>query len=144
MRWFVTIVICSWVAAGCASRPASSRATASNQGSDGAPPKKTHSPAPFNPSKSLSPGSLSVTNKDTVITLTNPMSGMVVAVNLNLRFVVLDYSLKSMPGLEQRLGIYRQGQKVGEVKITGPEMGGNVVADILAGEIKTGDEARLE
>lgn len=78
------------------------------------------------------------------MTLTNPLSGTVVAVNQNLRFVVLDYSLKSMPVLEQRLGIYRQGQKVGEVKITGPEMGGNVVADIVAGDIRAGDEARRE
>jgi hypothetical protein len=69
-------------------------------------------------------------------------SGKVVAVNSNLRFVVVDFFLSKLPQLEQRLGVYRQGQKVGEVRISGPEQRNNIVADVVAGEAKIGDEVR--
>jgi hypothetical protein len=87
---------------------------------------------------------LSVTNQTAVLTLTDPTSGKVASVNTTLRFVVLDFTFKKQPVLEQRLGIYRQGQKVGEVKVTGPERRGNIVADLVAGEAQVGDEVRPE
>lgn len=66
----------------------------------------------------------------------------VLLVNERLRFVVLDYSLNSMPGFGQRLEVMRAGQKVGELKITGPANGVTTAADIVTGEVKAGDWAR--
>jgi hypothetical protein len=70
--------------------------------------------------------------------------GKVASINANLRFVVIDFSLSRVPELEQRLSVYRQGQKVGEVKISGPTINQNTVADIVTGEAQLGDEVRAE
>lgn len=71
-------------------------------------------------------------------------SGRVISVNTELRFVVLDFSLNPAPAAEQRLGLYRENVKVGELRITRWSSGSNVVANIVAGEAKIGDEAREE
>jgi hypothetical protein len=76
------------------------------------------------------------------VTAINEISGKVAAVNTGLRFAVLDFYLAQLPAIEQRLGVYRQGQKVGEVKISGPARDHNIVADITAGEAQVGDEVR--
>lgn len=68
--------------------------------------------------------------------------GKVESVNLLGRFVVVDFTLSPMPQLHQRLGVYRHGQKIGEIKITGPARNQTVAADIIAGEAGTGDEVR--
>ncbi len=48
-----------------------------------------------------------------------------------------------MPKLEQSLFLYRDGMKVGEVKITGPQdSNNNIVADLVAGEAQVGCEVR--
>jgi hypothetical protein len=70
----------------------------------------------------------------------NEFSGKVASVSAELRFVVLDFHLTQLPPVDQRLGVFRQGQKVGEVKITGPSRDQNIVADLTAGEAQTGDE----
>ena len=75
-------------------------------------------------------------------TAVNDFSGKVASVNAGLRFAVLDFPLTQLPAVDQRLGVYRQGQKVGEVKITGPARDHIIVADITAGEAQTGDEIR--
>ncbi len=80
-------------------------------------------------------------------TLVNPLlqpTGKVASINARLRFVVLDFSLSRVPELEQRLNVYRQGQKVGEVKISGPTLNANTVADLVAGEAQVGDEVRAD
>ena len=76
------------------------------------------------------------------VTPLNEFSGKVASVNAALRFAVLDFYLTQLPPIEQRLGVYRQGQKVGEVKISGPVRDHNIVADITAGEAQPGDEVR--
>jgi len=58
--------------------------------------------------------------------------------------VVLDFSVGDMPGINQRLGVYRAGQKVAQVKVTGPQSDTNIVADIIEGEAQVGDEVRQE
>jgi hypothetical protein len=68
--------------------------------------------------------------------------GKVVRVNSVARFVVLNFPIGHLPELGQKLNLYRGGLKVGEVKITGPQMEDNVVADVLAGAAEEGDEAR--
>lgn len=42
----------------------------------------------------------------------------------------------------KRLNVYRNGLKVGELKVTGPQRDNNTVADIVAGECQVGDEVR--
>ena len=71
----------------------------------------------------------------------NELVGKVASVN-PLGFVVVDFPLGQLPPVDQRLGVYRQGQKVAEVKITGPAMDTAIAADILAGEAQVGDEVR--
>jgi hypothetical protein len=70
------------------------------------------------------------------------LAGKVVRVNGPGRFVVLNFPIGSMPPTDQRLNLYRQGQKVGEVKVTGPQQEDNTVADLVAGEAEVGDDAR--
>ncbi len=78
-----------------------------------------------------------------IIPITSP-TGVVATVNDPLRFVVLDYALSNLPKLDQRLFIYRRGQKVAEVKVTGPFRGQTVAADIIEGIAAAGDEVRAE
>jgi hypothetical protein len=47
-----------------------------------------------------------------------------------------------MAAIEQQLVLYRQGQKIGEVKVTGPQQDDNIIADVLSGEAEAGDEVR--
>lgn len=47
-----------------------------------------------------------------------------------------------MPGMDQILFLYRAGLKVAEVKITGPQSGANIVADLTGGSAQFGDEVR--
>ncbi len=79
--------------------------------------------------------------------LVRPLDGTtakLLSVNERLRFVVLDYSLSPMPGFGQRLEVVRDGRKVAELKVTGPARGTTTAADIISGEPRTGDVARVE
>src|ERR1041385_2359890 len=68
--------------------------------------------------------------------------GRVVSANPVLRFVVMDFPVSRMPPVEQRLNVYHRGQKVGEVKVTGPMRDTTIAGDIIAGEAQVGDEVR--
>lgn len=70
------------------------------------------------------------------------LHGRVARVNPQARTVVLSFPLGWLPALERRLNVYRQGVKVGEVKVTGPQMDTNIAADLIAGEAAAGDEVR--
>lgn len=72
----------------------------------------------------------------------NETIGKIASVNPGLRFAVVDFSLGELPPEGQRMSIYREGQKVGELKISGPSRNKNIAADIVAGEARTGDEVR--
>ena len=63
-------------------------------------------------------------------------------VNGAARFVVLNFPIGRLPSIEQRLNVYRQNLKVGEVKVTGPQREDNIVADISVGEAAVGDDVR--
>lgn len=86
-------------------------------------------------------GSVAVTNL--IITAGSQYSGMVMAVDPEMRFVVLNYALGWLPGPGQELTVYRHGLRVGTVKVSGPRRDDNVTADITDGELKAGDEARI-
>jgi hypothetical protein len=74
--------------------------------------------------------------------LDEQVQGKVVSVNTPLRFVVMDFAIRRMPVVDQRLNVYRQSQKVGEVKVTGPTLDTTSAGDIIAGEARVGDEVR--
>jgi hypothetical protein len=69
-------------------------------------------------------------------------TGRIASVKANLRFVVVDFSLSTVPADGTTLGVFRAGQKVGEIRVTGPTIGSNTAADLVAGEAQTGDEVR--
>jgi hypothetical protein len=147
MRWFLITVVACTLASGCASHqpatPDPSLAETETADTKETSRRKRASPSKPPPAKPQAPQrEHSITNENGVLTLTNPLHGRVASVNVNLRFVVLDFALKQLPAIEQRLGVYREGLKVGEVKVTGPERGGNIVADLVAGEVRVGDEVR--
>ena len=77
-----------------------------------------------------------------IVTPETGLVGKVETVNPNLRYVVLSFPIGHLPALEQRLNVYRHGLKVGEVKVTGPQIEDNVVADIVEGDSGPGDEVR--
>ena len=70
------------------------------------------------------------------------LNGKVVSFNTVGRFAVLNFPMTRMPGIDQTLFLYRDGLKVGQVKITGPQKDDNIVADLTNGEAKAGDEVR--
>jgi hypothetical protein len=69
-------------------------------------------------------------------------TGKVASVNAGLRFVVIDFGFNPVPQVDQRMSIYRQGQKVGEIKISSQARNNIIAADITAGEASVGDEVR--
>ena len=90
-----------------------------------------------------SPGAaISRTNTLAVTPALSTVQGKVAHVNPSARFVVLTYPIGRLPPVERRLSVYRNGMKVGELKVTGPQRDQNTVADITAGEAKAGDEVR--
>jgi hypothetical protein len=76
------------------------------------------------------------------VTLDEAVLGRVVSVDPALRFLVMDFPVRKLPVLEQRLNVYRNGQKVGEVKVTGPGRDTTIAGDIMVGEAQVGDEVR--
>jgi hypothetical protein len=77
-----------------------------------------------------------------IVTPETGLVGKVEMVNQNARYVVLSFPIGHLPAMEQRLSVYRSGLKVGEVKVSGPQIEDNVVADIVEGDSGPGDEVR--
>lgn len=95
------------------------------------------------------PDEVHVTNTNgtttTMIETPNPdRAGSVVRVNLPARFVVVNFAIGSMPEMGHTMFVYRQGLKVGEVKVTGPQQDDNTAADIVSGDAQVGDEIRAK
>ena len=64
------------------------------------------------------------------------------SVNTGGQFVVITFEAGQLPAPDQRLNVYRSELKVAELKVSRQKNGRNIVADIVAGEAKVGDEAR--
>jgi hypothetical protein len=79
---------------------------------------------------------------EAIVTPDNSLTATVISYNPAGRFVVLGFPVGQMPRLEQSLFLYRNGLKVGEVKVTGPQRDNNIVADLVTGEAQAGDEVR--
>jgi len=76
------------------------------------------------------------------ITPLDEVTGKVASVVPSSGFVVIDFAYSRLPQVGQTFNVYRQGQKVAELKISGPARDMNIVADIVAGDVQVGDEAR--
>jgi hypothetical protein len=74
-----------------------------------------------------------------IVTPAVSLRAEVISVNLTGRFVVIRFPGGNLPKLQQTMSLYRAGLKAGEVKISGPQMENNIVADIISGEAKVGD-----
>lgn len=77
-----------------------------------------------------------------IVTPDNSLTAKVASYNATGRFVVLSFPVGRMPGMDQTLFLYRNGLKVGEVKITGPQRDNDTVADLVTGTAQVGDEVR--
>lgn len=84
----------------------------------------------------------STAQNPSIVTLAEALTGKVSSANNDLKFVVLTFPVGQMAHINQKLNIYRAGLKVGELNVTGPQREDSIVADITAGEAKTGDEVR--
>lgn len=77
-----------------------------------------------------------------IVTPDNMLKGSIVSVNDVGRFVVLTFPLGRMPAVGSTLFVYRQGLKVAELKVSGPQKDDHTVADIRSGECQVKDEVR--
>jgi hypothetical protein len=77
-----------------------------------------------------------------ILTPETGLSGRVVRVNASGRFAILNFPIGHLPSIEQRLNVYRLGLKTGEILVTGPQLDDNIVGDVVAGDVKPGDEVR--
>lgn len=94
------------------------------------------------PAKPASHEKKSEADAKLIITPESLLVGKVATFNTAGRFVVLDFPMGKMPTLEQTLFVYRQGLKVGEVKIGDQRLDHMAVADLISGEARKGDEVR--
>ncbi len=122
------------VLAGCRSPDSSGRPDGQSTRTGPGPAKKG--------GRSQQPGSTDAGDAATTA-IVLPTSGRVHKVNQGLRFVVIDYTLGGMPPLDSILSVYRAGEKVGEVRLSGPERNGFVAADIVEGFLQVEDEVRI-
>jgi hypothetical protein len=82
------------------------------------------------------------TGEASIVTPDTMLTGRVSVYNDAGRFVVLDFPIGHLPANEQVMFVFRQGLKVGELKVTGPQRDHNTVADLVSGEARKGDEVR--
>ena len=103
---------------------------------------KKATPNPYSFPQSTAPQSSGKTNA--IVTPSANRSGRVVSVNPGARFAVVRFPLGQMPRLEERMNIFRNGLKVGELKISGPQRDVLAVGDIVAGDCQVDDEIRSQ
>lgn len=86
--------------------------------------------------------SVTAEKPELIVTPDDTLTGTVVSVNSVGRFVVLRFPLGRMPAVGSTLFVYRQGLKVAELKVTGPQKDDHTIADIHNGECRVEDEVR--
>lgn len=136
--WCVTLLAAGLVVGGCASKRPQPVFSDPTEAAGAAAPGQPVSLGKNSATDAKKPEAKS----KLIVTPENLMVGTVATYNSAGRFVVLDFPIGKMPALNQTMFVYRQGLKVGEVKITGPERDHNTVADLVSGEAAKGDEVR--
>jgi len=100
-------------------------------------------PTPGATGAATSGGSTSPTTAtNLIVTPDGGLTGKVVSYNDAGRFVVLEFPVGHLPIPDQHLFVYRNGLKVGEVKVTTWQRDVYIVADLTNGEARAGDEVR--
>jgi hypothetical protein len=66
----------------------------------------------------------------------------IASLNPEYGFVVIDFKSRTLPAVGTRVTIYRNGKRVGVVRITEPVRAQLATADIVEGDMHVGDEAR--
>ena len=79
-----------------------------------------------------------------IVTPDTSLAAKVVLYNDVGHYVVLSFPTDRMPQVNQIFYVYRNGLKMGEVKISGWQRDSFVVADIVTGEAQKGDDVRSE
>ena len=74
----------------------------------------------------------------------SPAPAKIVLVNTQLRYVILDFAATRLPGSGQRLSVYRNSQKIGQIRTSSESSGTNIAADIIFGDLQLGDEVRAD
>ena len=129
--WVVLLaMVLSW---GCASKPKAEESQFAN--------KSDVSSAAAAPAKEKTPRKPKDDGKPEVIP-SHDLAGKVVMVNDSLRYVVVDFGFGRLPQPEQRLGVYRGGNKVAEIKISTHSRQSHYAADIITGTVQAGDEVK--
>lgn len=71
--------------------------------------------------------------------------GKVLSVNTQGRFIALQFPSGQLPAVGTTMVVYRGDAKIGEVKVSGPTLGSDLIAaDIVLGLIQEGDEVRAQ
>jgi hypothetical protein len=78
----------------------------------------------------------------TIVTPDTSLAGKVVSYNSAGRFVLVNFPVGQMPKVDQTMFLYRNGLKIGEIKITGPQRETITVADVITGDAQVEDDVR--
>ena len=70
--------------------------------------------------------------------------GKVAHVDAALGFVVIDFTFSALPAASLRFGVFRNGLRIGEITTTKMIDEAFQVADINKGDIRMGDDVRLD
>jgi hypothetical protein len=141
MRW--TLLLSLLVIAGCAQPKTAANKTADDKTTPGKTPgAKFVQGEPRTLQVEPAPGSSDTNKPGMTVTPSAALTGKIMLVNANARYVVITYPVGRLPDAGQRLQVYRKSLKIGEVKITGPQKDLHTVADVLTGECQVGDEVK--
>ncbi len=129
---WVAVLMAVMLSFGCASKPKEEKNPFVDQATvtKSSPPPKEK--APRKPKDDGKPD----------VAPSHDMAGKVVMVNDSLRYVVVDFGFGRVPAPEQRLGVYRAGNKVAEIKVSAHSRNSNFAADIITGTVAMGDEVK--
>lgn len=115
----INAVLCITLLAGCATRPTVTKPTAS-----------VGTTTPRN----------TIATADNLVEPDTVLVGRIIKVNVKQQFVLISFPIGCLPRPEQPLYVYRNSQKVAELKTTRHMLDELVIADIVSGECAPGDE----
>ena len=71
-----------------------------------------------------------------------PAPARIRSVDSQYKFVVIDFTSRVMPAVGTELTVYREGKRVGAVRVSEPVRAQFATGDVLDGDLLVGDEAR--
>ena len=79
-----------------------------------------------------------------VIAPTGTPTGRVASFNPQSKIVVVSFPVGQLPALDTRLAVFHAGQKIGTLKLSGPQADTFIVGDLISGTAGKDDEVRAE